>query len=339
MKALDRRFLSGVGLTAALAAGALALTRLPGIAHLGPLTIALLLGMAWRAIKPPPESWSPGIAFSARTLLRTGIILLGVRLNLDLVLHAGPRILLIDASVITVGLIGITWVGRRFGLDPTLACLIAVDNSICGASAVAAAAPTLRAREDEMALVIPMCSVIGTVAVLGFTLAQHFHPFSTLHYGMITGATLPEVAQVMAAVNPVPGAVEVGTITKLTRVVLLVPVVFILALWMARQRHRQAVSARNSIPKPWFVLGFLGVGVANTVAFRAFPNHAAAFAIVDAKALGIANVMMSMSMAGMGLQVDFAQLRANGVRTMSTALIGWIALTTFAAAEMWLLHA
>lgn len=335
MKTAGRHFRSGVGLTALLAVLALVLARLPGLAHLGPLSVALLLGLAWRLGNHVPLGQRTGIGFSARTLLRLGIVLLGVRLNLALVLHAGPRILLLDLTVISVGLVGITWLGRRLGLEPTLAALIAVDSSICGASAVAAAAPALRARDDEIALVIPLCSLIGTGAVLGYTLVQHLHPASDLRYGLMAGSTLHEVAQVMAAVNPVPAAADIGTVTKLTRVVLLVPVVFLLGWWTARRRAGASDGRSATAPaKPWFVLGFLAVGLGNTLALRWLPEWRGTIEGIDTQMLAVATFLMAMAMAGMGLQVDFARLRANGWRTFATALLGWLTLAGIAATEI-----
>lgn len=334
MKPTARAFYSGVGVTALVAVTALWLARLPGLAHLGPLTTALLLGLACRLVRPLPAELSAGLAFSARTLLRLGIVLLGVRLNLALVLEAGPRILLLDLTVITAGLIGITWLGRRLGLEPTLAALIAVDSSICGASAVAAAAPALRARDEDTTLVIPLCSLIGTAAVLGYTWMQHIHPVSDLHYGLMAGSTLHEIAQVMAAVNPVPAAADIGTVTKLTRVVLLVPAVFLLSAWTAR---RGATQSATPAAKPWFVLGFLAVGAVNTLALHWLPVARGTLEGVDHSVLSVANFLMAMAMAAMGLQVDFSRLRANGWRTLGTALLGWLALAGLAAAEIALL--
>jgi uncharacterized integral membrane protein (TIGR00698 family) len=342
-----RRFHSGVTLTALLAVVAVLLARLPDISHLGALAIALLLGLAWRAFHHVPDEQQVGIGFSAKRLLRFGIILLGVRLNLALVLHAGPKILVLDATVITTGLLGISWLGRRFGLDPVLACLIAVDSSICGGSAVVAAAPTLRAKEDDIALVIPMGSLIGTAAMLAFTFAQHHGILTPTRYGMMAGATLHEVAQVMAAVAPFPDTAEIGTVTKLTRVVLLVPTVFVLGWIFARGRAKAAregnatadTTDAPSVPKPWFVLGFLLVGIGHTLALHFLPAQHALIGNFSRDILAVANFLMAMSMAGMGLQVDFGRLRANGLRAMGTALLGWVALATLAAGEIRVLGA
>jgi uncharacterized integral membrane protein (TIGR00698 family) len=272
-------------------------------------------------------------------LLRLGIILLGVRLNLDLVVHGGWKILFLDMSVIITGLCFITWLGTSLGLDSTLACLIAVDSSICGASAVAAAAPVLRARDDETALVIPLCSLIGTIAVLAFTFAQGMLHLAPQTYGMLTGATLHEVAQVMAAVTAVPGALEMGTVTKLTRVVLLAPAIFFLNGWVRRSKNGRLREdeAGTPLPKPWFVLGFLLVGIANTLAFHLLPLARETLLDYNRQILVIANFLMAMAMAGMGLQVDFGRLRANGPRAVITAVTGWLLLLTLAIGETWLL--
>ncbi len=289
-----------------------------------------------------PESYHEGIGFSAKKLLRLGIILLGVRLNLELVLHAGPKILLLDVTVITAGLLGISWLGRRFGLDPVLATLIAVDSSICGASAVAAAGPTLRAKDDDIALVVPMCSLIGTTAMLAFTFVQHRWTLTPAQYGMMTGSTLHEVAQVMAAVTPFPEAAEMGTVTKLTRVVLLVPTILILGWAFGRGRIRNTGVMADAVPlpavpKPWFVLGFLLVGVGNTLALHFLPTQHVQITRINQQMLDVANFLMAMSMAGMGLQVDFARLRSNGLRAVGTAVLGWVVLASLAIGEIWVL--
>ncbi|MEO6993174.1 MAG: putative sulfate exporter family transporter [Lacunisphaera sp.] len=345
MKTPIRAYFPGLAMTAAFAAMALALARLPGLQHLGALSIALLLGLLWCAFRPVPVDRDAGIGFSAKKLLRFGIILLGVRLNFELVLHAGIKILLLDATVVTTGLIGINWLGRRMGLDPIVACLIAVDSSICGGSAVAAAAPTLRAEEDDIALVIPLCSLIGTGAMLLYTFIQHQWALSPVHYGMMAGATLHEVAQVMAAVAPFPETAELGTVTKLTRVVLLVPAVLVLGWFFGRERDHNAAAETDGvtvapiIPKPWFVLGFLLVGTVNTLAIHFVPERLAQIGFVNGWLLAVANFLMAMAMAAMGLQIDFGRLRANGLRAVGTALIGWAVLASLAVGEIWLIGA
>lgn len=340
-----RHFGPGIAGTVVLAALALLLAKTPGLAHLGALSLALLLGLACRAFVQIPEKMQGGIGVSARKFLRLGIGLLGLRLNFELLLQVGLRVLFLDATVIVAGLLGINWLGRRLGLDPVLACLIAVDSSICGGSAVAAAAPAIRAKEDDIALVIPLCSLIGTAAMLGFTLIQHHWNLTPVTYGMMAGATLHEVAQVMAAIAPFPDSAAVGTVTKLTRVVLLVPAVFVLGTIFARDRARRGEGATGAsgldqtVPKPWFVLGFLMVGGVNTLALHFAPTFREEIVLIGGRGLELANFFMAMAMAGMGLQVDFGHLRKNGFRAVGVAILGWMALATLAVGEIWIMNA
>lgn len=331
--ATRRHHHAGIALTALVAVAASVLAGLPGLRIFGPLSLALVLGIAWRAFFRVPDAQHGGIDFSARSLLRLGIVLLGVRLDFNLVLHAGLKILLLDAGVIGFGLVFITWLGRRLGLNPTLAALIAVDSSICGASAVAAAAPALRAEKSDISLVIPMCSLLGTAAMLAYTAAQHFLHLDPRTYGLATGATLHEIAQVMAAVSPVPGALAVGAVTKLTRVVLLVPAICALGRWHARHRAKTSEAAAPAA-RPWFVLGFLLVGAVASIVHHAWPEGHAQVDALETRVLTLATFLMTMAMAGMGLQVDLARLRASGPRAAATALFGWLALAGVALAAI-----
>jgi len=333
-----RDFLSAIGLVFVLTITAWILVRLPGVSYLGGLALALLLGLGWKAFRGVPESWSAGLGFASKRLLRWGIILLGVRLNLALILDAGLKILVIDLTVVIVGLCGISWLGRKFGLDPIMAMLIAVGSSICGGSAVAATAPVMGAREHEVALVIPLCSLVGTVVMIGYTVLQHAVGFSPEVYGLLVGSTLHEVAHVVAAVTPFPEAVDLGTVTKLTRVLLLVPVIVVLGWIYARNRKQGAASEdqiEKPVPKPWFVLGFIIVGAVNTLAWHYLPEQRSAIIRADQGILKGAAFLMAMAMVAMGLQTDFARLRGNGLRALGTAVFGWMLIASFAIAEIW----
>jgi uncharacterized integral membrane protein (TIGR00698 family) len=326
-------FRTGVAATACCAVAGINLSRLPGLQHLGPLTLALLLGLLWRAFLHVPENQHLGIGFSAKTLLRVGIVLLGVRLDFQLLAQAGVKIFLLGAGVIIVGLILFNALGNWFGLSGNLPMLIAVDSSICGASAVAAAAPAMNARDEETALVIPIGSLLGSVAVLGYTFFETWAQLPPRLYGILTGATLHEIAQVMAVNAAVPGALEAGTVSKLMRVVLLAPVVFGIGVWKQMRsakggRLRDALAMPN---KPWFVLGFLAVGAACSLCQWALPGLGASLESIKSETVTVAVFLMAMAMAGVGIQTDFARLRADGAKSVAVAVLGWIGLVTFAA--------
>jgi uncharacterized integral membrane protein (TIGR00698 family) len=332
MKFYNPHFRTGIGLTVLLAILGLVLGSLPGLVRLGPLSVALLLGLAWRAFMHVPEHHHEGISFSAKRLLRWGIILLGVRLDFALIAQSGWKIVILDLIVIAFGVLFITWLGKRAGLAGQLPLLLAVGSSICGASAVAAAAPVIRARDNEIALAIPMCGILGTIAALGMTFAQNYLHLSPNTYGILAGSTLHEVAQVMAASAAVPGALQSGTIVKLLRVVLLVPVIFFLGQ-MLKSKDAQAAP----VQKPWFVGGFLLVGVVNTALIYGLPEFHAVWVQADQQMLTVANFLMTMAMAGLGLQVDIGTLRTQGVAAIKVAVAGWIALLAVATGTMYFL--
>jgi uncharacterized integral membrane protein (TIGR00698 family) len=333
MKFYCPQFRAGVGLTVLIAVAGLILGSLPALARIGPLSIALLLGLAWRGLMHVPAEHHVGIGFSARQLLRLGIVLLGVRLNFELIAHSGYRIFVLDLIVITFGVLFITWLGKRAGLQGQLPLLIAVGSSICGASAVAATAPVIRARDSDIALAIPLCSVFGTVAALGLTLAQTYLHLKPETYGILAGSTLHEVAQVIAASAAVPGALQSGTMVKLLRVLLLIPVVLGLGQLFGRGGTRTV-----PVQKPWFVGGFFLVGLANTALLYAFPQFHPVLFQLDGQVLTVANFLMAMAMAGLGLQVDMASLRTQGLAAIGVAVGGWIALVTVAGTVMYFLR-
>jgi uncharacterized integral membrane protein (TIGR00698 family) len=326
-------FRTGVGLTILLAVSGLLLGDLPWLARLGPLSVALLLGLLWRSFMHVPSDQHIGIGFSAKQLLRIGIVLLGVRLDFALIAHSGYKIVVLDLIVIIFGLVFITWLGKRAGLPGQLALLVAVGSSICGASAVAATAPVIRARESDIALAIPLVSVLGTIAALGLTLAQGFCHLAPGTYGILAGSTLHEVAQVVAASAAVPGALQSGTIVKLLRVVLLVPVVLFLG-----QLFRKSNSSSEPVQKPWFVGGFFLVGLINTMIVYLLPGMHDLWANLDRQVLTIANFLMAMAMAGLGLQVDLASFRTQGLTAIKVAVIGWLALLIVAIVSINLLR-
>lgn len=342
MKAETRASIIALAFCGLIAVLALAGADLPVIDRIGPLAAALLLGLLCRVVFRPPDTARAGIDFAARNLLRLGVVLLGVRLNFHLIAQTGWQILLLDLTVIVVGFSGVTLLGRCFGVGGTLSCLIAVATSLCGSSAVAATAPAIGARDDEASLVIVLGSLIGTATMLALSCAQsllHLHPHG---YGLLVGSTLQELAQVMAAVVAEPNSIELGTATKLLRVVLVVPVVFLLAAW-ARRKTTGKAPDRNpaSMPrfaKPWFVLGFLVVALLNALALQLVPNAHLAMLSYDRVVLTIATFLLAMAMAGCGLQIDFSRLRANAGRAAIVALLGSGVIFAAAAAELWFMR-
>lgn len=322
-----KRLGPGIALCIAIAVLAQSLAGLPALKVLGPLTLALLLGMTFRAAAGMPGWADAGSRFCARPVLRAGVFLMGARLDYALVQRVGARVLLLDLAIIVAGITGIAWLGRRLGVRSGLAVLLAVGTSICGASAVVAAGSVTRADEEEVTLAVALCGVLGTLGALFYIFAGPHLPLSTSQLAVLTGSTLHEVAQVVAAAFTFGAASgDLGTLVKLTRVVLLAPALIALGALSKAGGERPSYSLKNP-PIPWFVIGFLVLGAVSTFLPRPVKDT-----------LGLASVfLMAAAMAAMGLHVPFAMLRRAGVRVVYAGVLGFAGLAVLSATLIHLL--
>jgi uncharacterized integral membrane protein (TIGR00698 family) len=318
----------GTALALALAAASYWLATLPGLKVVGALTVALLVGIAWRATAGLPAMAVPGTKFTARTLLRLGIVLMGARLDFGLVAQAGPKVLFLDLVMITLGIAGIFWIGRRFGVDAKLATLVAVGTSICGASAVVAAATVAKANEDETTLAVALMGILGTIGVLFYVFVGPFLGLTTMQLAVLSGSTLHEVAQVMAAAFTWGTATgDMGTLVKLTRVVLLAPALLVLGLVIGSGNGLKF--SLKEPPIPWFVIGFLAVGVIGSIGV--VPTDVKGY-------LSTASVfLMVMAMAAMGLNTQLGMIKKAGMKVIYAGLTGFAMLAVVSYAIIKLL--
>jgi uncharacterized integral membrane protein (TIGR00698 family) len=282
-----------------------------GHAILEPLVLALILGLVLRAMWTPHPAMEPGIAFSGKQLLEFAIVVLGLTLNLGDIVDAGAKILI---SVLLLA--GVT-IGKAMGLSTRLAVLVAVGNAICGNSAIAAVAPAIRAKKQEVASAIALTAVLGVGVVLVLPLLVPLANLTDQRYGVIAGLSVYAVPQVLAATFTVSAqAGQIGSLVKLTRVMLLGPVVAIFAVIFREQDEPGAVHERRfQLNKflPWFVIGF-----AICAAFRTaglVPESLVPFA-TDAS-----RVLTAVAMAGLGLGVDIRSVRETGSRVIGVVIV------------------
>ncbi|MCF7200843.1 YeiH family protein [Pseudomonas oligotrophica] len=307
----------GLLLCGALGAGGYLLAALPGMGAigLGPLVWALLLGMLTGNLPGAGTRAArarPGLQFATRWLLRGGIVLFGLSLTLQQIAALGPRILLLDALVVgTVMLVGYRVGTRLLGLDRDTALLTCAGSAICGAAAVLATESTIRARPAATAMAVATVVLFGSLAMLGY---PALYPLSGLDeglFGIYIGATVHEVAQVVAAGDAVgPAALDNALIVKLVRVMLLVPFLLIVGrCWRARG---EADSPAGRLTIPWFALGFLAMVALNSLAELPPALHRA---LIVAGQLG-----MTMAMAALGYETRLARLAELGLRPFLLAL-------------------
>ncbi|WP_134686588.1 YeiH family protein [Brevibacillus migulae] len=310
-------WLKGVSLTFLLALIAMVLAQLPGLDTIGPLIIAIVLGMAANHLLSIPPSASPGVSFSAKQLLRAGIILLGLRLDFHLIMLSGLSLLVISAINILLTLWVVYTLGRRMQLDHSLSLLLASGTSICGASAIAAIGSQTSAKQDAISLSVVTIALAGTLCTIALSLLFPFLDVSASTIGLFAGLTLHEIAHVMAASSPGgEAAIDAALLAKLCRVALLVFVALGIQLWLRRSKHstQSPSSQKDGGIFPWFIIGFLLMGGVRSLAM--LPTS------VIHVLLFIATFLLTMAMAGMGLVVKLSQLRDYGSKPILVVSLG-----------------
>lgn len=317
-------FILGIGMTLVIAIAAKLLASVPYLNIMGQLVLAIVLGMLWRATIGMPTRAAAGITFANKKLLRLGIILLGMRLNLKDIYNAGIEVVIIAVLVITFAFLIVYGLTRLLKIDRKLGVLTACGTAICGAAAIVAIAPQMKAKENETAISVATIALLGTIFTLGYTLLYPVLGLTSQHFGIFTGATLHEIAHAIAAADPGgQEAVDYSVIVKLTRVALLIPVTILIGIWASRWERSSEDRSKTSWVSiiPWFIFGFLAMSAINSMGI-----FTAGFA---SNVVFIAYMLLAMAMAGLGLNVDLGAFRRLGLRTFAAGLIGSILLSIF----------
>lgn len=320
------------GLTLALVVAALAWTgeqlfvSLAGRALLEAIVLAILIGAVARTwFVRDTARYAPGTHLASGFLLECSIVLLGAGSDLRALLAAGPAILAGVVVIVGVTLVAGTYIGQWFGLPRTHALLVAVGNAICGNSAISAAAPVVGARRDEVASAIAFTAVLGVVVIVGLPSLIPLLGLSDTQYGVVAGLTVYAVPQVIAAAYPVSVAAgQAATLVKLTRVLLLGPVVLLLSL---TEHHAAHLKWWRAVP--WYIVGFAVASALRT--FEVIPASTGDLVREAARALTV------VAMAGLGLAVDIHVVRKVGPRVGSTVLVSLALMLTLSLALVRLL--
>jgi uncharacterized integral membrane protein (TIGR00698 family) len=306
-KSTWRGYLPGLAIVTAgtLAAGFLS-------DHYGvPLTLmALLIGLALNFLSADARL-TPGLAFASRSLLRWGIVLVGVRITFGQIVALGPAallsVLLIVALTIGAGILA----ARRLGFDSAFGVLAGGAVAICGASAAMALATTLgekRANQAQLTLVLVGISAMSAAAMVVYPLAAHALHMSDLKAGFLLGAAIHDVAQALGAgYSYSDGAGQIAAIVKLTRVALLAPVLAVVAMFLPRE------SGRAKGPGiPWFVVGFFVLAGVNSLGV--IP------AVVAGGAEKIAAGLLAAAVTATAIRSPLSQLLEAGPRPLFVIL-------------------
>jgi uncharacterized integral membrane protein (TIGR00698 family) len=316
--------LPGLLLCAGLATAGFWLAGLPWVKdtlHLSALLLVILLGMAWKSLLPEPAAALPGIRMAQRPILRWAVAGLGFRLSVgELWTIGGPALVVVVGSTASALLFG-WWVARRLGVPEKLGILLGVGSSICGASAVVAADSVVQGERRDAAVSLGIITLLGTVGIVIYPWIARALGMPEFVYGVWAGASLHEMAQVVAAGFGVSDeAARVATVVKLARISLLAPVVLYLG-WSLRHRHLEAGKAKVA-PVPWFLVLFVVFAGVNSLG------------LLPARWLDLVRRadlwLLCVGMAGVGLQTGFSDLRSAGTRAILAGVLQWAFLAAVA---------
>ncbi|MCU1398175.1 MAG: hypothetical protein JWN62_1284 [Acidimicrobiales bacterium] len=305
-----------------------------------PLVVGVALGAVVANTVGIGERLMPGVRFAAKRLLRVGVVLLGFQLSLGQLRTLGGPGLGVVALTVAVTFFGTRWAGRRLGLSDAMSLLVATGYSICGASAIAAVEDIAGADEEEVAFSIALVTLCGTLSILVLPALADVLGLHGAAFGSWVGASVHDVGQVVAAATPGGSlAVQTAVIVKLTRVVLLAPLVAGLSI-ARRRRERQACAGvaaetptntpsgttvhRRPPMIPLFVVGFLA---AVAVRSSGIVPAATLTAIKDVQA-----ALLAAALFGLGCGVSVARLRRVGGRPLVLGLISWVLVAGVALA-------
>ncbi|MGO2463576.1 MAG: YeiH family putative sulfate export transporter [Serratia proteamaculans] len=323
----------GLLLTGAITALAVWVGDIPWVAGLGlgALTLAILLGIVVGNTLYPwlQPSCHGGVQFAKQRLLRLGIILYGFRLTFQQIADVGTTGIIIDALTLTTTFLLACWLGKRvFGLDSHTTMLIGAGSSICGAAAVMATEPVLKADANKVAVAVSTVVVFGTLAIFAYPWLYHLNeqfqwlPFNQETFGIFTGSTIHEVAQVVAAGHAIgPDAENAAVISKMIRVMMLAPFLVVLSGFISRSRSTENTgekAEKSAITIPWFAVLFIAVAGLNS--FDLIPATLV-------KHLVTADTwMLAMAMAALGLTTHISAVRQAGIKPilLATLLFIWL---------------
>ncbi|MDR6636683.1 putative sulfate exporter family transporter [Paenarthrobacter nitroguajacolicus] len=334
----------GPGLVLCFAATGLAFTIHAVLPAVPAMTLAVALGLLSANIPGTSVLTAgrarPGLDFAGKHLMRAGIVLLGLKVSIQDVLGLGWLSLILIAGVVLVSFVGTYGLARLLRLPGETALLIATGFSICGASAIGAMAAVRRIRHQDTVLPVALVTLCGTLAIGVLPLLMHPLNLNPEQFGAWTGASVHDVGQVVATAQTAgTAALAIAVVVKLTRVVLLAPVVAAAGLHQridhVRKRangagHQNAGSEGKFPPiVPLFVVGFLLMVAVRSMGW-APPAGLEVAALVQ-------DILLASALFGLGSAVRVRTLIHTGGRAVVVALGSWLIIASLGLVAAWIM--
>lgn len=318
------KWLIGVGITFIMAIIGYLIAFLPGFSLIGPLGSAIIAAIIYRQIFGYPYAYNSGISFSSKKLLRVAIILYGLRLNINIILGEGLEFLIKDTIVIAFAVLSMLGLAKLFKAEFKLSLLLGVGTGVCGAAAIAAVAPIIKAKDEDTGISVGIIALVGTIFSIGYILLRPVLDISNNAYGAWSGMSLHELAHVALAAEPAGNnALAIALLAKLGRVLLLIPLCFII-VYFVRRRQKKSSPADVKVQFPWFLLGFVLMSVVNTyiIGQVIFIPEAVIGHVYD-----LSTFLLTMAMAGLGLNVSLNDVRTKAFKPLIAMIIVSVALS------------
>ncbi len=337
--------LAGFWLADLLGQALLALQGLSGGSPISGVPVAIVLGLLLRNLLPLPALLTPGLKFCVSTLLRLGIVLVGIRLSAFDVVRLGAAGLPVVLAAITTGLIFVTWFNRKLGLPPRLGTLIAAGTSICGVTAIVSTAPAIKADEREVAYAVANVVAFGLFGMLTYPYLAHALLGRSETVGLFLGTAVHDTSQVVGAALTYRQmyaddvVLRVATVTKLTRNLFLAGVIPLLTWLHVRATHAETGerrTARWTTYVPAFVLGFLAMAVVRTIGDALLRSSGLAYGVWDAPGWTTvtnqigdfwgSRILLGTAMAAVGLNTSFSVFKGVGAKPFVVGFAGALAV-------------
>ncbi len=316
------------GLAVALVVAGVATAAGTEVPLVGGPVFGIVLGVLIAVVLHPGERWRPGFSFAAKPVLQASIVVLGGTLSLRQVASVGASSLPVMLGTLVVALGGAWLVGRLLGVERDTTLLVGVGTAICGASAIAATQSVLKARESTVAYAIGTIFVFNVVAVLAYPPLGHLLGLDAHAFGLWAGTAINDTSSVVAAGYAYGGdAGPYSVVVKLTRSLMIIPVVTAVALWVARRQRvddggsRGLGGRRGRRGLPWsrlvplFLVGFVAASALTTVGVVPTAWHPALTAV--------GTFLITTALAGIGLSLRLGDLRRAGVRPLLLGACLW----------------
>ena len=285
-----------------------------------PMIIGIILGMLYaNSLRNNlPETWTPGIVFCSKRILRIGIILYGFKLTFQDITAVGLPAIIIDAIVVIVTILLGVFVGRLLKMDRSIALLTACGSAICGAAAVMGVDGAIRPKPYKTAVSVATVVIFGTLSMFLYPILYRAGIFDMPadQMGIFAGSTIHEVAHVVGAGNAMgPEISDSAIIVKMIRVMMLVPVLLVIAFFVARdvENREDGSGVKTKIQVPWFAIMFLLVICFNSLDL--LPASVVSFITT------LDPFLLTMAMTALGAETSIEKFKKAGFKPFLLAAI------------------